>query len=200
MSNINLLPPQVKEDQLFARRNRGLLAFARLAVFAAVFSLGVLLIQQQLLSTQVNHINSQLGSVRAQNEALAPVQVKASADEKQLNEFQDLSHGKTDWGFVFRSLATIAPSGIYITAITTPNTTPVAAPTAGATPTPVSTAFKIDGSAKDRTSIASFIDSLGNSGLFSDVTLDSSAPDFDQVNFAKYTFEIDATPTAKVQQ
>jgi Tfp pilus assembly protein PilN len=186
MSSINLLPPQLKEDQLYARRNRALLSFTRLAVFAALFSVGVLVIQQQLLTTQVNHINSQLGDVRSQVASLAPVETRAIQDEKELNQYQRLTSGKPDWGLLLRSLGSITPKDIYITAITTPSDS--------------KTPLKLEGSARNRTAISSFIDSMTASGFFKNVSLQSSAPDFDQANFAKYTFDIQATTTAKVDR
>jgi Tfp pilus assembly protein PilN len=179
MSSLNLLPPQLREDRLYALKNRRMLKFMQLFGATFLIVIVVLALQQQLLGSQISRSNQQLASAKADMLKLNPVEAQAIRIQARLNAYDALLKKQTDWAGLMHTLSTVASPDIYFTAITADVT--------------ANAPIQIDGSSRSDSAVAGVVKSMLASGRFSSVDITSINPDFDQANFSKYSFSLQAT-------
>lgn len=180
MAIINLLPPELRQTQRYARRNRALIDHgSRLCLALAVIG-AVLLAQIFLLNHSLSSARTNLEAQKSQLAAYASLESEARAASSKLTTLAALQTSHAHWENFFAELSARVPSGIYLTSINSGLT---------------GTGLTITGSARDESQVASFVQALRSWKRLSLITLQNVSPDSDATGFAHHTFTLAATLT-----
>jgi Tfp pilus assembly protein PilN len=179
MPIVNLLPPQLRETQVYAKRNRLIVDSGIRLGAACAIVIAALALQSFILGRSITSTEASVSSQKQTLTAYADLEREASSAEKRLRQLATLRAGHLHWETFLDELAARTPAGVYLTGIASG---------------PSGTGVIITGSARDETQVASFVQALKGWSRLTAVTLQSVSPDSDGVGFAKSAFTVAATP------
>ncbi len=111
---INILPPELKEQISFAKRNNRLLRLLIIGLMVAIL-LGALMIGSLwYVNRQITNLDQVLASRQQAANAYQDTETKVQALESNLNILQKLLIQKTHYSALLSDLASTLPSGAYI--------------------------------------------------------------------------------------
>lgn len=146
---INLLPPEVKQDSSYAKRNKILLHYIWLLVFVMIL-LGLEFGGAEVyLAKQRHNYNDQIAAKSQSMNDFNGLEANATAANTRLSAFKQLLAQQTRFSSLLTDLANHTPKGVFINSITLTGVT--------------TTAVQISGTANSYESAASLRDALATS-------------------------------------
>ena|SRR3990167_3912656 len=183
MPIINLLPPELREHQLYAVKNYHLVAFATSLGASILIALAALATQYFLLQTQLSTSERSLTQARSELAGYADLEREASEASKGLASFSKVRTTHPYWDRFLTEISSRVPAGVYLTNLTT-------AP-------PPALDLTISGMARDLVQISSFAGALSASSRLTGVAIEDLAADSDGFGFGRYRFQIKAKLSAQ---
>lgn len=115
---INLLPPELKEQANYAKRNSRLLRYISIGLLVAVL-LGVLLMGSLWYGDhQINNLNNVLNSRKHTETSYQSTEKNVKSLESNLSILEKLVNAKTHYSVLLADVAGLLPNGAYINSMT----------------------------------------------------------------------------------
>jgi Tfp pilus assembly protein PilN len=159
MFSLNLLPPEIKEEIAYSKKNARILKYLGFSlsgfilIFAFFFGLGLAIKNKQSV------YEVEKTSAQRILETSKDTQAKANDLSERLKLIKKLKDGRTDWNAIFEALSANTPTGVQLASIDIS--------------TEKNSRVKITGLAKTDRDIALFKDLLAQSKVFEYVDIEN---------------------------
>jgi Tfp pilus assembly protein PilN len=117
MRMINLLPPQIKAQVHYAKRNAKLIGLVRLLVFLAIVCAVGFLAGHWLLDRTMQQTRAAQTDKDREIQAFSGTEAEAKALSERLRSVKLLSNQQTKFSLLLADLARVTPRGAYINTI-----------------------------------------------------------------------------------
>jgi Tfp pilus assembly protein PilN len=168
ISNINLLPPDIKSSIEQKKKNtvvRGI--FARV-VWAFVLTVGVAVAAWFYLDYSGRNVNEQLAQKEEAIAKFGTLENKAKKSAEKISSVKKIENSLNHWGGIVAEIQQVMPSGTYLSKVSLDSNGKVRA--------------DMTGFARTKENIASLRDALEKSKYFEYVDIDSAATQSDPRN------------------
>lgn len=162
MYSLNLLPPEIKQEINYARRNARIVKYLALSlssfiiIIALFFGLALIIKNEQKIA---NLEKDSSKKILAQNQS---IEAKANDLSQRLRLIKKLKNNRTDWPKIFTALSENTPTGVQLTSITLSTSSQKTRP-------------KVTGLAKSDRDIVLFKDLLAKTDFFSYIDIENMA-------------------------
>lgn len=166
MSKINLLPPEIKEQYEFAKKNRSIFSwitslFFVMVVFTGFSYYGYLFLKEKLEAAE-SEVSKKEQTIREDKD----IEKDAKNLSDRLQVYKKIDKERIYWSKAIEEIANRTPSNLYLINIKATDDTKIRG--------------SITGSAVDKVAIGSFIDSLKETGIFKFIDIESVTVTNDQ--------------------
>lgn len=159
MYSLNLLPPQIKQEINFSKKNAKIIKYLTTSLSVLVITLSLFVGLALAIYNEKNIAELEKTSARESIELKKEVQEKANDFSDRLSLIKKLKAARTDWNAILAALAENTPTGIQIESVTFT--------------TKEKTRAKISGFARSDQDVALFKDLLAEAEYFSYVDIES---------------------------
>ncbi len=111
---INLLPPTIKHDRMYGRRNIKLLSYSIAILVIGIASVGVLLANMSIVSGDKNRLAEEMNTRQVEMDKLKSQQKDIDKIASQLKVIDKLYSGEVKFSEVVPKIGSLLPSGMIL--------------------------------------------------------------------------------------
>jgi Tfp pilus assembly protein PilN len=117
MYSLNLLPPEIKQEINYSKKNAKLVKYLGISLSAFLIILALFVVLAMAVNNEKTMAETQKASAQEIIEQNKEIEINANDLSERLKLIKKLKNGRTDWNAIFRSLADNTPTGVQLDSI-----------------------------------------------------------------------------------
>lgn len=165
MINVNLLPPEIKQDIAQSKKNHSAVGYLKKSILLVLVLLGVLTADYFYLNSRLSAASSNLTQKEESLKKYGELENKAKKLSDRITDIKEIIKNTNVWSGTINEITKIMPDGVFLTSVKMDSNAKVRA--------------SVSGKATSKKEVAALRDAMEQSGKFEYVDIETSNTSFD---------------------